>query len=80
MDKFLDILNSIWNFFNHPVWFPVILAMVSIVFFVVLFHRANRVIDKHREEVQRKIVNDAYGDYISHKYCFQRPDKRKVDK
>lgn len=36
MNVFLDILSLIWDFVNHPIWVPVILAGVGIVFFLLL--------------------------------------------
>ena len=57
MDKFSDVLNLIWDFVNHPIWFPSALAVVGIIFFVVMFIKANRIVDRHRAEVQQKIVN-----------------------
>ncbi len=33
-----------------------------------MYYKANRVVDKHRKDVQQKIVNDAYADYIHKKY------------
>lgn len=65
MDKFSDVLNLIWDFVNHPIWFPAALAVVGIIFFVVMFIKANRIVDRHRAEVQQKIVNEAYGDSVS---------------
>ena len=59
MDKFSDVLNLIWDFVNHPIWFPAALAVVGIIFFVVMFIKANRIVDRHRAEVQQKIVNEA---------------------
>lgn len=32
MDKFSDVLNLIWDFVNHPIWFPAALAVVGIIF------------------------------------------------
>lgn len=55
MDKFSDVLNLIWDFVNHPIWFPAALAVVGIIFFVVMFIKANRIVDRHRAEVQQKL-------------------------
>lgn len=71
MDKFSDFLNTIGAFINHPIWLPAIIAIVGIIFFVVLFFKANRDVDKHRTETQQKIVNDTYSGYIGHKYQHQ---------
>ena len=35
MNVFLDILSLIWDFVNHPIWVPVILAGVGIVFLLL---------------------------------------------
>ena len=43
-------------------------VVVGIVYFAVMYYKANRVVDKHRKDVQQKIVNDAYADYIHKKY------------
>ena len=59
MDGLLGFLNSIWNFLNS-FWIPLTIA--------VMYYKANRVVDKHRKDVQQKIVNDAYADYIHKKY------------
>lgn len=71
MDKFLDLLNTLWDFINQSFWFPAIIAIICIVLFAFLFFKANRDVDKHRAAKQQKIVNDAYGEYIHQKYHHQ---------
>ena len=80
MDKFSDVLNLIWDFVNHPIWFPAALAVVGIIFFVVMFIKANRIVDRHRAEVQQKIVNEAYGDSVSRRYGTQQPTEKSGNK
>ena len=36
MDQILDFLNRIWNFLNHPLWVPLVIAVAGIVFFVIV--------------------------------------------
>lgn len=79
MNGFLDILSLIWDFVNHPIWVPVILAGVGIVFFAVTYIKVNRAVNKYRAEVQQKIVNNAYSDYIQHKYSTQITDEKSSD-
>lgn len=67
MDGLLDFFNSIWNFLNS-FWIPLTIVVVGIVYFAVMYYKANRVVDKHRKDVQQKIVNDVYADYIHKKY------------
>ena len=67
MDGLLGFLNSIWNFLNS-FWIPLTIVVVGIVYFAVVYYKANRVVDKHRKDVQQKIVNDADADYIHKKY------------
>lgn len=80
MDKFSDVLNLIWDFVNHPIWFPAALAVVGIIFFVVMFIKANRIVDRHRAEVQQKIVNETYGDSVSRRYGTQQPTEKSGNK
>ncbi len=80
MDKFSDVLNLIWDFVNHPIWFPAALAVVGIIFFVVMFIKANRIVDRHRAEVQQKIVNEAYSDSVSRRYGTQQPTEKSGNK
>ncbi len=68
MDQILDFLNRICIFLNHPLWVPLIIAVAGAVFFAVVYIKANRIADKYREEVQQKIVNDAYAEHIRQKY------------
>lgn len=75
MNEFLDTLSQIRDFFNS-VWFPAAVAVVGIVFFVVMFVKANRTVDKHRKEVRQKIVNDAYAEHIRQKYPARHKDNQ----
>ena len=59
MENFLDILTNLGVFLNSY-WFPLLLALICILFFAVMFFRANKTADKYRKEVQQKIINDAY--------------------
>ena len=59
MENFLDILTNLGVFLNSY-WFPLLLALICILFFAVMFFRANRMVDKHRQDVQQKIINEAY--------------------
>lgn len=54
MNEFLDTLSQIWDFFNS-FWFPAAVAVVGIVFFVVMFVKANRKVDKHRRKSGKKL-------------------------
>ena len=80
MVKFSDVLNLIWDFVNHPIWFPAALAVVGIIFFVVMFIKANRIFDRLLEEVQQKNVNDANGDSFSRRYGTQQPTEKSGNK
>ena len=59
MENFLDILTNLGVFLNSY-WFPLLLALICILFFAVMFFRANRMVDKHRQEIKKKIINEAY--------------------
>lgn len=48
MDGLLGFLNSIWNFLNS-FWIPLTIVVVGIVYFAVVYYKANRVVDKHRK-------------------------------
>ncbi len=62
MEKSIDNLTKIWDFMNSY-WFPLCVAIIGIVTFGIMFFKANRHVDKHRKEVQQKIVDDAYAEY-----------------
>ncbi len=62
MESFLDILSQAWNFLNSY-WFPLLLAIIGIIILGVVYFKANQIADKYREEVQQKIVDDAYADH-----------------
>lgn len=78
MTDFLNALSLFWEFVNHPVWLPIILAVVGMAYFAVMYIKAERVTNKHRAEVQQKIVNNAYGEYVRHKYCAQNSSNEKT--
>lgn len=75
MDKFFDILNLIWEFLNSS-WMLAIIAVIGIIYFAVTYIKADRLVNQYRAEIQQKIVNDAYADYIHHKYGVQRPEDK----
>lgn len=79
MEKFFNILNAFWDFMNHSIWFPAVLAVAGIVFFAVMYIKTSRAVDKHRAEVQQKIVNDVYNDYICCKYAGRKSDKETAE-
>ena len=78
MDQILDFLNLIWNFLNHPLWVPLVIAVAGIVFFVIVYIKANRIADRYREELQQKIVNDAYAKHIRQKYGVRQDEIEKT--
>lgn len=78
MDQILDFLNRIWNFLNHPLWGPLVIAVAGIVFFVIVYIKANRIADRYREELQQKIVNDAYAKHIRQKYGVRQDESEKT--
>ena len=59
MENFSDILTNLGVFLNSY-RFPLLLALICILFFEVMFFRANRMVDKHRQDVQQKIINEDY--------------------
>ena len=59
MENFLDILIQIRNFLNSY-WFPLSVAIIGIIAFAIMYFKANRMVDKHRQDVQQKIINEAY--------------------
>ena len=56
MDKFSDVLNLIWDFVNHPIWFPAALAVVGIIFFVVMFIKANRIVQRFNKKLSMRLM------------------------
>ena len=62
MENFFDILTPIGNFLNSY-WFPLCIAIVCIVVFATIYFKVNQIVDKYREEVQQKIIDE---DYVEH--------------
>lgn len=54
----ISVLSVIQSFLNSS-FFPLLIAIISLGFFVVYYYRANREVNKHRKEVQQQLINKA---------------------
>ncbi len=64
MEKVIDFINEFsWNFV-----IPLIMSVVGIVFFVVIYSKENKRINKHRKDIQQQIVNEEFAKKLANKY------------
>ena len=64
MEKIIDFIKELsWDFIV-----PLTIVIVSVVYFIVAFSKENKRVNKHRKDVQQKIVNNEFAKRIADKY------------
>lgn len=50
-------LEWLWNYLNSPS-FPLTLAIIGVICFAVIFYFTDRWVNKRRQEIQQKLIDE----------------------